>query len=111
MDLVNFLRPSGTTCVATPKWCLHKLKWVAVARAYYCDCTSPQVSRGCSCGMDLRAIIRESASEIELELKDKQVIALEAILGGSHMFVSLPTGYGKSIIYTLLPRSFDKLRG
>ena len=61
--------------------------------------------------MDLRAIIRESASEIELKLKDKQVIALEAILSGSDVFVSLPTGYGKSIIYALLPRSFDKLRG
>lgn len=53
--------------------------------------------------MDLRAIIRESASEIELELKDKQVIALEAILSGLDVFVSLPTGYGKSIIYALFP--------
>ena len=69
---------------------------------------TPHVSRGYSCEMGLRAI---SASEIELELKDKQVIALEAKLSGSDVFVPLPTGYGKSIIYALLPGSFDKLRG
>ena len=41
------------------------------------------------------AIIRESASEIELEQKDKQVIVLQAILGSSDVLVSLPTSYGK----------------
>ena len=45
------------------------------------------------------------------ELKDKQIVALEAILGRSDVFVFLPTGYGKSVIYALLPHAFDKLRG
>jgi len=45
------------------------------------------------------------------KLKAKQVEAVEAFLGGSDTFVSLPTGYGKSIIYSVLPYAFDKLRG
>ena len=52
--------------------------------------------------MDLKAIICESEREFGLELKEKQIMALEAILGGSDVFVSLPTGYGKSVIYALL---------
>ena len=60
---------------------------------------------------ELKAIICQSAEEFGLELKDKQVEALEAILKGCDVFVSLPTGYGKSVIYALLPQAFDKLRG
>ena len=60
----------------------------------------------------LKTVVSESAKEIGYEkLKDKQVEAVETILGGSDVFVSLPTGYGKSVIYAVLPRAFDRLRG
>jgi len=32
-------------------------------------------------------------------------------VSGKDTFVALPTGYGKSIIYALLPSVFNKLRG
>ena len=35
-------------------------------------------------------------------LKDKQVAAMTSFLKGNDTFVSLPTGYGKSIIYAAL---------
>ena len=46
-----------------------------------------------------------------LELKSKQLEALNAFLSGRDTFVSLPTGYGKSIIYAVLPLAFDFMKG
>ena len=36
-------------------------------------------------------------------LKVEQIAALCAFVGGRDVFVSLPTGYGKSLCYMLLP--------
>lgn len=44
-------------------------------------------------------------------LKEQQIEALVSFASGKDTFVSLPTGYGKSIIYGLLPSLFDKLKG
>lgn len=44
-------------------------------------------------------------------LKDKQREAITHFLKGYDCFVSLPTGYGKSLCYALLPYAFDALRG
>ena len=44
-------------------------------------------------------------------IKQKQREAIEAFTKGEDVFVSLPTGYGKSLCYTLLPWVFDDLRG
>ena len=44
-------------------------------------------------------------------LKQKQEEALLSFLSGNDTFVSLPTGYGKSIIYGILPVVFDILLG
>ena len=44
-------------------------------------------------------------------LKDKQREAVCAFVGGRDTVVILPTGYGKSVIYTILPTFFDRLRG
>ena len=44
-------------------------------------------------------------------LKDKQQEAVEAFVNESDTFVSLPTGYGKSLCYSILPLVFDSLRG
>ena len=45
-----------------------------------------------------RAAIIESAKTIEIdELKREQYLAIDSILRGKDTFVSLPTGYGKSV--------------
>ena len=36
---------------------------------------------------------------------------MEAIKQGKDVFISLPTGYGKSLIYSVLPYAYDELRG
>ena len=44
-------------------------------------------------------------------LKEEQLLAIEKFVTGSDVFVSLPTGLGKSLIYGLLPSVFDRLKG
>ena len=43
--------------------------------------------------------------------KDKQLDALKSIFSENDLFVSLLTGYGKSLIYAALPLVFDKMKG
>ena len=45
------------------------------------------------------------------KLKPKQKEAILAFLSGTDGFISLPTGYGKSLIYGILPVVFDMLKG
>jgi superfamily II DNA helicase RecQ len=44
-------------------------------------------------------------------LKDKQKVVVSAFLMGNDVLACLPTGYGKSVCYAILPKIFDKLRG
>ena len=44
-------------------------------------------------------------------LKQKQREALKAFTSGHDTFVVLPTRYGKSIVFGVLPLLFDKLLG
>lgn len=61
---------------------------------------------------DLSAIIDEAAASMGYtRLKDEQKKVLQAFVGGRDVFVSLPTGYGKSLCYALLPAVFDVKRG
>jgi len=57
-------------------------------------------------------IIHDVAEQMGIHsLKPKQLEAISAFLSGKDVFVSLPTGYGKSIIFALLPAVFNRIRG
>lgn len=49
--------------------------------------------------------------KLNITLKEKQVEAILNLLSRHDVFVSLPTGYGKSIVYGVLPLAFDLLLG
>ena len=45
------------------------------------------------------------------ELKPKQIESIETFVSGKDTFISLPTGYGKSVIFAILSLLFDFLHG
>ena len=59
----------------------------------------------------LDGIIVKAAGSLGYTLKPEQKQALLKFVGGQDVFVSLPTGFGKSLCYILLPRIFDLLQG
>ena len=62
--------------------------------------------------MDHSSIITECAQSLGYEsLKPKQIEAAQSFISGQDTFVSLPTGYGKTVIFALLPLVFKKIRG
>ena len=62
--------------------------------------------------MDTQTAITESGKQLGYDkLRPKQIEAMSLFIEGNDVFVSLPTGYGKSIIYAALPFAFDKLTG
>jgi len=62
--------------------------------------------------MEFATALQEALREIGIDrVKPKQLEAIELFVSGRDLFVSLPTGYGKSVIYAVLPLLFDKLRG
>lgn len=75
---------------------------------------SPKAMALSPCGSpaDLRKIVEDSVKRLEFgAIKEKQLEGISAFVEGQDTFVSLPTGYGKSIIYAALPYVYDKLRG
>ena len=59
---------------------------------------------------NIEDIISDVARQFGLnKLKQKQKDAIMVFVQGQDVFVSLPTGYGKSIIYTALPFIFDSI--
>ena len=43
----------------------------------------------------------------DVKLKDEQFCAVESVLRGKDVLAVLPTGFGKSLIYQILPDVFD----
>ena len=57
-------------------------------------------------------LIAEVAKEHGYEkLKKEQLLAIDEFVSGKDVFVSLPIGFGKSLIYGLLPAVYDRVRG
>ena len=62
--------------------------------------------------MEFEVALDETLHELGLHcLKVKQLEAVQAFIAGKDTFVVLPTGYGKSITYAILPNLCDKIRG
>ena len=55
------------------------------------------------------AAIQTAATRLGVTLKIKQVEPIMAFISGSDVFVTLPKGYGKSLIIGLLPWIFDEI--
>ncbi len=60
--------------------------------------------------MDYKAIVRAVALEHGYILRSKQEEAILAFLQNQDVFISLPTGYSKSLCHSLLPPIYDKLK-
>ena len=70
-------------------------------------------THGCRCSsitlcstieMDMQTAIIESGKQLGYDkLRPKQIQAMSSFIEGNDVFVSLPTGYGKSIIYAAFP--------
>ena len=48
--------------------------------------------------------------KFDFELKSKQVECLSNLIQGHHVLALLPTGYGKSMLYTLFPLLVEQVR-
>ena len=62
-------------------------------------------------GMGVDETILKAAASLEYsDLKPEQKCILKAFVEGKDVFVALPTGFGKSLCYALLPLIFDMKR-
>ena len=64
--------------------------------------------------MESCSLVEAIAQSMQLmgisSIKTKQQEAIKAFMNGKDVFISLPTEYGKSLIY-LLPLIFDRVKG
>ena len=62
--------------------------------------------------VDFMKAVEATVSTMGLRpLKPKQLEALQTFVSGKDTFVALPTGYGKSVIFAMLPLMFDNMLG
>jgi superfamily II DNA helicase RecQ len=60
--------------------------------------------------VDVRKIYEEHLKQIfKVDLKDEQIEILNYLCNAKNVLGILPTGYGKSLIYMLLPFILDKV--
>ena len=62
--------------------------------------------------LEFSLALSEAVKRMDLNpLKPKQVESIQSFASGKDTFVALPTGYGKSVIFAILPLLFDLMRG
>ena len=62
--------------------------------------------------MDVESALSSVVAKLGyVQLKEEQKDAILSFVSGKDVFVSLPTGFGKSLCYQCLPMLFDTLRG
>ena len=62
--------------------------------------------------IDREQFILRAALKMGIDvLKEKQKEAIGAFLEGNDVFLTVPTGYGKSLVYGIIPFAFDIMRG
>ena len=59
---------------------------------------------------DLVTYALESLDRVTFKLRSQQLDSIKYVVEGNDVFVWLPTGFGKSIIYESLPFVFDRLK-
>ena len=69
---------------------------IKLKRCACVTCAPPKTS--CTV-MEVDKAIEEVSKHIGIRLKEKQLEAIKHFCSGKDVFVSLPTGYGKSLIY------------
>ena len=56
-------------------------------------------------------VIKQVFTKVGYDIKEEQLMAIKEFVSGNDVFICLPTGYGKSLIYAALPDIFDEIRG
>ncbi len=59
---------------------------------------------------DYSIFVKQAATSVGYVLKQEQANAIKHFVIGNDGFLSLPTGYGKSLCFLLLHRVFDLLK-
>ena len=59
----------------------------------------------------IRTAVLKGAEKFGVVLRKEQFESIYQFCLGKDVFVSLPTGYGKSLIYAMLPFVFNQIRG
>ena len=68
----------------------------------------PKMAVNVSTSLSFSEIARSAAASLGYSsLKSEQLLAISSFLEGNDLFVSLPTGYGKSLCYAALPLAFE----
>ena len=60
--------------------------------------------------MSTANVVDEVAKEFGFTLKEKQKEVISVFISGNDVFCRLPTGYGKSLCYSILPKVYDRIR-
>ena len=77
-----------------------------------CSQILPKMAVSESTSLSFSEIARSAAASLGYSsLKPEQLLVTSSFLEGNYVFVSLPTGYGKSLCYAALPPAFEPLLG
>ena len=59
--------------------------------------------------MSTANVVDEVAKEFGFTLKEKQKELISAFISGNDVFCCLPSRYGKSLCYSILPKVYDRI--